>query len=128
MKGFSVKSPLKYDLSDGHYQMNKTLKEVVNQNFRDLLLTNPGERIMDPDYGIGVKTLLFHQRTDFFSEIDIKSLILEKTSIYMPFLVISTIEVLDSIPEDLNSMAINIEYSLPSLKEKDKISLILNQN
>jgi phage baseplate assembly protein W len=128
MKGFSVKSPLKYDLSDGHYQMNKTLKEVVNQNFRDLLLTNPGERIMDPDYGIGVKTLLFHQRTDFFSEIDIKSLILEKTRIYMPFLSINTIEVLDNIPEDLNSMAINIEYSLPSLKEKDKISLILNQN
>jgi phage baseplate assembly protein W len=126
MSGYSVKTPLKYDKADGPYAMNKSLKEVVKQNFKDLLLTNPGERIMDVDYGIGVKTLLFHQRTENVSEIDISSLILNKVSIYMPFLVISNIDISDNLDSERNAIFINIDYSIPSIKEEDAISLILN--
>ena len=126
MSGYSVKTPLKYDKADGPYAMNKSLKDVVKQNFRDLLLTNPGERIMDVDYGIGVKTLLFHQRTENVSEIDISSLILNKVSIYMPFLIINNIDISDNLDSERNSIFINIDYSIPSIKEEDAISLILN--
>ena len=126
MKGYSVKSPLRYDSGDGAYAMNKTLKEVVNQNFKDLLLTNPGERVMNTDYGIGVKTLLFHQRNETESEIDIEALIRRKVNNYMPFLVINSIEIADNLPSEQNSIFLNIDYSIPSIKEKDSISLILS--
>ena len=128
MKGYSVIAPLKYDKGDGHYKMNKTLKEVIVQNFKDLLLTNPGERVMQPFYGIGVKSLLFHQRNELFSSIDIDSTIREKVKIYMPFIVINSIDVGDSLPEYQNSIQLYIDYSIPSIKERDNISLILGQN
>lgn len=127
MKGYSVKSPLKYNIEDGHYAMNKSLKEVVKQNFKDLLLTNPGERVMLPNYGIGVKTLLFHQRQENLSQIDIRGSISQKVNTYLPFIQINNIQVSDNLPEDQNSIYINIDYSIPSINEFDNISLILNQ-
>jgi len=128
MNGYSVKLPLSYDSVDGPYQMNKTLKEVVNQNFRMLLLTNPGERIMDLEYGIGVSKLLFHNRTDVSSEIDIESIIMSQLMKYMPFINVTNFLVNDDLPEEQNAIFVSIEYEIPSIKETDSISLILNQN
>lgn len=124
MTGYSVKLPLKYDIADGPYSMNKTLKEVVSQNFKMLLLTNPGERIMNTDYGIGVKKLLFHNR----GEIDIESLILSQVSKYLPFIAIKEMQINDDLPSEQNAIFISISYEIPSIKEVDNVSLILNQN
>lgn len=61
LQGISPKLPLVYDSTDGPYQLNKNLKEVVRQNLKMLLLTNPGERIMRPGFGIGLHGFLFEQ-------------------------------------------------------------------
>ena len=50
--------PLKRSDIDG-YAMKKTIIEETKQNFKILLLTNPGERIMDRQFGIGIKRFLF---------------------------------------------------------------------
>lgn len=128
MTGYSVKLPLKYDEADGPYSMNKKLKEVVNQNFRMLLLTNPGERVMIPTYGIGVKTLLFHNRGETVSQIDIESTIRSQVIRYMPFINITDFTISDDLPNEQNSIFISISYEIPSIKDSDNISLILNQN
>ena len=47
---------------DGPFKLNKTLGEVVRQNFKNLVLTSPGERIMLPDFGAGLRRLLFDQQ------------------------------------------------------------------
>jgi len=59
--GISVKLPLIYDPSDGPYKLNKRMKEVVRQNFKNLVLTAPGERVMDPNFGVGLRNYLFEQ-------------------------------------------------------------------
>lgn len=127
MFGYSVKLPLKYDLQDGAYLMNKNLKEVVAQNFKMLLLTNKGERVMDTNFGIGLRAMLFQNRTLEF-EFDIKEQINRQVKIYLPFINITKIEISDVLPEEQNSVFVNVEYSIPSIKEKDNISLILDQN
>lgn len=58
MSGFSPKLPLRFERQQG-YELIRDLKGLVRQNFLMLLLTNPGERIMDSDFGIGIKRLLF---------------------------------------------------------------------
>jgi len=127
MSGFSAKLPLQYDSIDGAYALNKDLKSVIKQNFKMLLLTNPGERIMDVDYGIGVKTLLFEQRTSQQIAI-IKGQILRKTNKYLPFIQINSIDMLtaEEISDlDENSIAVSIDYSIPNINAEDQISLIL---
>ena len=44
-EGISVALPLVYSDLDGPYRLNKNLKEVVVQNFKNLVLTSPGESI-----------------------------------------------------------------------------------
>jgi phage baseplate assembly protein W len=57
--GISPALPLVYDPLDGPYRLTKTIREAILQNFKNLLLTNPGERIMDPDFGVGIRSYLF---------------------------------------------------------------------
>ena len=59
LQGLSVSLPLTYDNEDGPYRLNKTLKQVVKQNFKNLILTSPGERVMLPTFGAGVRRLSF---------------------------------------------------------------------
>ena len=58
MAGYVPKLPLKLDSQQGYY-MIQDLKGLATQNFLMLLLTNPGERIMDSNFGVGIKKILF---------------------------------------------------------------------
>ena len=69
MAGISIKLPLSLDPDDG-YKLNKTLKEVARQNLKMLVLTAPGERIMIPEFGVGIRNYLFeNMSSDVFSMI-----------------------------------------------------------
>ena len=48
--------------TDG-YQMIRGYENLVKQNFKNLMLTSPGEKIMDPQFGVGLRRLLFEQDT-----------------------------------------------------------------
>jgi phage baseplate assembly protein W len=84
MAGLSPKLPLTLDDSDG-YSLTKTYPEMVRQNLKNLILTVPGERIMDPLFGIGLKKYLFEQHdTSTYSKIF--SVLVNQTQKYMPFI------------------------------------------
>ena len=57
--GLSPVIPLQKDSVDGFYVLTKTLAENTKQNFKNLLLTTPGERVMIPGFGVGLRNLLF---------------------------------------------------------------------
>ncbi len=42
----------------------KTVKEQVKHNLLNLLLTYPGERVNMPNFGVGLRNLLFEQSID----------------------------------------------------------------
>lgn len=82
-RGLSPKLPLSYDPSDG-YALNKTYEDMIKQNLKMLILTNPGERIMIPDFGVGLRNFLFEP---YSLEVlnSIISRIETQVSDYMPF-------------------------------------------
>ena len=49
--GISPKLPLAVSAPDG-YRLTKTPAEAVKQNFKNLILTSPGERVMIPEFGV----------------------------------------------------------------------------
>ena len=58
MASYGVALPLPYDSGDG-FTMLKHIKRVAKQNFKMLILTVPGERVMEPKFGVGLKRYLF---------------------------------------------------------------------
>ena len=73
MAGLTPKLPLALSSDDGAYQLIKTYKNLVKQNFKNLILTSPGERIMDPHFGVGIRNFLFeNDGQQLYSEISSK--------------------------------------------------------
>ena len=82
-----------------------------------LLLTNPGERVMIPSFGVGMLRYLF-ENFDETTYAQIRNKINEQTRIFMPYITIHNIEFQ---PKDIDSgrLSLIIKYVVPSLKSQD---------
>lgn len=130
MSGISPKLPLRRDNTDG-YELNKTMIEAIEQNFKNLILTNPGERIMDINFGAGIRKYIFEQNDHLnFSRIgaDIRN----ATEKYIPLISINDIRIINhsynwtesngpeprpenANPVDDNEIQISIMYTIPAI-------------
>ena len=123
-QGFSPLLPLTVDVIEGPYKSLKTVKDVIKQNLKMLVLTAPGERIMIPNYGVGLRNYLFSQYTDLTKD-DIRERILEQVSLYMPFLQDMEVEINESI-EDNNAISVRISYFVSALGQQDFVDFALS--
>jgi len=121
--GIAVKLPLKYDKEDGPYLLTKTLPETVKQNFKNLLLTVPGERIMIPEFGIGVYGFLFENDTSPEIQEDFASRVYEQVERYLPFIAIEDIQT--GFKE--NTWHVQISYFIKPLGISNSLSLDLTK-
>jgi phage baseplate assembly protein W len=117
-EGISVKLPLAHDEIDGPYFLNKDLKSVVKQNLKNLMLTSPGERVMDADFGVGLKKLLFEPSHPVTYD-KIKIRIRQQVKLYMPFLGLEDITISASGPQ----VQVSIYFNLGSLDEQDVLHI-----
>ena len=88
-----------------------------------LVLTIPGERVMEPDFGVGLKTYLFSNFSeDIYPEIKLK--IQRQAARYIPLVTITSVDVF-LISPDTNSFAVSIKYSIPDIGIKDLIEFTI---
>tara|TARA_R110000824_G_scaffold232511_3_gene420603 strand:+ start:6879 stop:7268 length:390 start_codon:yes stop_codon:yes gene_type:complete len=124
MAGISPKLPLQATSEDGFYGLNKTLKETIAQNLKMLILTAPGERIMDPVFGVGLRNFLFNNYNRSFSS-DIKEEIYNQVKRYIPSVKLHQVQILDFdrndliVDTDANTLGVRVIYSVPSLGIKN---------
>ena len=122
MSSLSVALPLRYSTTDG-YEMNKSIKDVLKQNLKMLVLTNPGERVMDPDFGVGLQGYLFQNFTSStYAEINEK--IKQQAKSYIPAIRILRVS-FDDTNVDRNTLAISILYSIPKIGVKDLLEFTI---
>ena len=123
MPGLSPKLPLSVDKIDG-YALTKNFKQVAQQNLKMVILTAPGERVMDPNFGVGLRSFLFEIASDTTFSL-MEERIREQTRIYVPYITIQSINFLSSendfsktkAPGDSlsNYLKLEIKYSIPSM-------------
>jgi phage baseplate assembly protein W len=125
MAGISPKLPLTVDKKHGHYSLNENYKDAVRQNLKNLILTAPGERIMDPEFGVGIRNFLFENNTTVLSQ-DIESKILEQVDKYMSFIEIVDIGFnrtsLAPINEE-NNLSVTITFFIIPLQFYDNLEI-----
>ena len=126
MAGLSAKLPLYTGAPDGH-GLNQTHKELVNQNFRMLILTAPGERMMDPLFGVGIRNFLFELDSPFVRA-NIAEKIAEQIQRYMPFIELNDISFISPEEDDrldTNFLGITIRYTIVPLQQSDLLDITL---
>jgi len=117
-----VELPITADSGDG-FTMLYSIRRTLHQNFKMLILTNPGERVMEPNFGVGIKQFLFANYTsDYRAQISAR--IQSQVQRYMPAIVVRSIDYLDTNP-DRHKLAIRITYSIPDVGIKDLLEITI---
>ena len=128
LTGISPKVPLVYDSTDGPYQLNKNLRQTVKQNLKMLLLTSPGERIMFPNFGVGLHNFLFENiGQEALSTLATRTK--KQIDFYMP--AVKVIQIKFFTNEDdpsigLNEVIMVINYTISPYNVNDQLAIPLN--
>ncbi len=122
MSSLSVKLPITRDTADG-FKMIKDFQTLVRQNFKMLILTAPGERVMEPEFGVGLRNFLFENFNNSVY-IDIDAEIRKQASIFLPVIEIFEINFDNSNP-DANVLGIKIVYGLPDVGITDLLEFTI---
>ncbi len=113
-----------------NYQMLTTIRQTSKQNLKCLVLTAQGERMMDPDFGVGIKKYLFENYSADTVQ-TIRYNINTQVSTYMPFINIINVKILngeDLSPPDYNKMFVSIKYSISSVGISDILEFNVQNN
>ena len=94
----------------GLFPQSETTLEQAGSNIKNLLLTAKGERVMQPDFGSGLRELLFEQYTEDLTE-QIKLEIQNTISTWLPYITLASIDV-NQDETNPNQTIVDIDFSL----------------
>jgi len=118
----NVKIGVAFPLNETNmFNGTSTIKEQIKTNLLNLLLTHPGERINLPNYGIGIKNLLFEQEID---ESSLQIRIQEQINLYIPRIQLQNTMVETS--EDRHTLLISLTYVYTLDNSLDTIQINFN--
>ena len=122
MSSISIKLPIQKNSIDG-FAMNKTIRDMFNQNLKMLILTIPGERVMDPEFGVGASTYLFSGFSEG-TQAKLDLAILEQVETYLPAITINDI-LFRETNQDNSTLSFKIEYSIPDIGLQDLLEFTI---
>jgi|TARA_Y100001963_G_C6715322_1_gene416341 phage baseplate assembly protein W len=93
---------------EGYFASTKTTIEAVKNNIRNLLKTENGERLMQPNLGVGLRRFLFEQLTEE-TILAIEDNIKDVFNFWLPFVEIQNLDV--KIDEE-NQLIISIVFNI----------------
>ena len=100
------------------FNSSYTTQEQVKSNLINVLLTEPGERVMEPNFGVGLKKLLFENQ---IKEDELEGRIKDQCAFYVPEVDITNL-IIQLIP-DSHTLYIRLTYKFIINDEEDSIQL-----
>ena len=108
----AVQLPLMLDGVDG-YAAIRNYRDLAMQNLKMLVLTAPGERMMDPEFGVGLRNFLFEQNT-VSTHGEIEARIFNQVQTYLPYIDILGVDfstTTEEHPEPYSSNLVHVVVS-----------------
>lgn len=97
--------------SDG-YNMIRGYVELAKQNFKNLMLTSPGEKVMDPLFGVGLRRYLFELEKNNLDK-TIEGRINAQVKKYLSYITIRQIKFNNDLNN--NKLEVNVVYFIRPL-------------
>jgi len=98
---------------EGYFESTKTTIQAVKNNIKLLLSTDKGERLMQPQLGMGLKKYLFEQVNDE-TKIAIENDIIDTFEQYLPFVEVKDLKV-QMLPDSVgsrNTMKVTVLFNI----------------
>lgn len=120
-KGISVQFPLKIEKGEGIVPIREdNIVEAVKFQLKNLILTRPGEKISDPQFGVGLSNFLFSQENSIIPEI--QNRIRSQISRYMNYFDNLEINVGRST-ENNKTISVKIHFRIDEFKINDELEV-----
>lgn len=129
MPGYSAVIPFQKDPNDG-FALLQTIKQVAAQNIKMVLYTEPGERVFDPQFGVGIKRFLFQPDVEQ-TRSEIRNRINQQIAKYLPYVNILEISFSskvvnssnNSLDQETNKLTIVITYQISNFLDVQTLEI-----
>lgn len=122
-KLIGIKTPLELGVGrDGLFRMHRGLKDQIMDNFKNLLMTNHGERLGNYNFGANLEELAFELATDDIEKEAI-SRINNAISRFMPYISLNNFEAFTEHHDNEHTakIGVRVSYSIPGLNLSDQV-------
>ena len=114
---------LPFNGPSGPFNSTYSTKDQIKSNLINLLLTDKGERVMNPEFGCDLKKTLFENITSNTTEL-IKDLIRYNVNLFIPDITIVSIEVEETDEYNIsNVISVSIKYRINISGTPDQITV-----
>jgi phage baseplate assembly protein W len=111
----------------GYFEQAFSSFEQAKSNLRNLLLTKQGERIMQPNFGTGLHSLLFEQMTSQL-ERDLEETIVKSVGYWLPYINVKDIEVtMTDEMKDMHRAEIYVTFTVGNQIELQELTFIVKE-
>jgi phage baseplate assembly protein W len=118
---YGITLPIKRG-NTGYFEQAFTSFEQAKANLKNLLLTAKGERVMQPEFGTGLQSLLFEPMDDTF-ESQLQDVITQTVSYWLPYINIEQIDVeMTDAMKDNNTAHMTIQFTVGNTIETQEIT------
>jgi len=118
---YGITLPIKKG-NTGYFEQAFTSFEQSKANLKNLLLTAKGERIMQPEFGTGLQSLLFEPMDDTF-EYRLQDVITQTVSYWLPYINIEEIDVeMTDAMKDNHIARMTIQFTVGNTIETQEIT------
>ena len=101
------------------YKNIDELKNFVKQNVKNVLLTSPGERIMIPSFGVGLRKFLFENTLEAGAEAELQNNIAFQFERYLPSVILLDIKT----DQKENFLLVKVYYTLAEYNLEDFLEI-----
>jgi len=109
----------------GVFESSYTTQDAAITNLKNLILTEKGERYMQPNLGTNIRTILFENNTD-----EIRSLLMEKVNTdieyWLPYISLSAVDVTPSA--DRHSISVRMLFQITNIGANVVINILASEN
>ena len=126
-QNLGFKTPLRSSGNSDIFDMHQDPREQLRDNLKNLILTNKGERLGMPEYGVSLKSISydFSNKKEYVSIVNQQ--IIEQTRIYIPAIVIKNVsvdinddtETIVSNRQGLALLKLNVLFDVPVLRSEN---------
>ena len=107
------------------YESTEDIVEITRFHVKNIVLTNPGEKISDPNFGVGIKRYLFQNFTQKTVS-NIRFRIRAQMESYLPQVEILSIDI-EQMTDD-NMLSLKLSYYIPIINKSDILSFSISNS